>query len=200
MRFVFPSDILPVPDNRPSWWQVLCGHMPYNGWHTQRINDAILQGVRPYKPEAAVQIGLVDELWDMLQRCWNEKREARPDLQTVRKCLDNAAPLWHARTHLPLPVITGEDSASAYTHSYYSSSPSPSIHLYSPPLPPSPSIHLPSPQPSPLPYHPLPSSPPPSYLQSPHMRSPYINSPYLHSPYFHSPLLQPPPPSTPSPP
>ena len=76
--------------------------MPYEGLDSDMISDAILNGIRPSKPEAAAHLGLVDELWDILQRCWDEKREVRPDLLIVRACLDVVTPMWHARKHLPL--------------------------------------------------------------------------------------------------
>ena len=102
---------------------MLCGHVPYDDWNLEKINDAILTGIRPYKPKAAAHIGLVDELWDILQRCWDEERESRPDLRVVRACLDEVVPLWHVRKDLPL--ISADDASSLYTHSHYSVSPSP---------------------------------------------------------------------------
>ena len=35
----------------------------------ENINDAILEGVRPYRPKAAVGLGLVAELWELLRGC-----------------------------------------------------------------------------------------------------------------------------------
>ena len=174
------------------------------------IKEAILKGVRPYKPDAAAHLGLVDELWDMLQLCWNEKREERPDLRTVRVCLDSVAPFWNARTHLPVPS-TAYDTASAYTYSCYSSSPSPSIRHspslhpsssplrpYSPPLHPHPSPLRPyspplHPQPTPLRPHTPPLRPhsPPRRPRSAPLRpySPSLHHRALsfhpHSPSFH---------------
>jgi len=105
-------------------YEVLCGHVPYDGWETERINDAILQGVRPYKPDAAAKIGLVDELWELLQRCWEEKREGRPDLRAVRACLKEVVPLWHVRKELSSTMV--DDTDSTYSRSDYSALPSPS--------------------------------------------------------------------------
>lgn len=116
--------------------------MPYAGWETERINDAILQGVRPYKPDEAAKLGLVDELWRLLQRCWEERREARPDLQTVRTCLGDVAPLWHVRADLPSIVDDDDDTDSLYTGSNHSLT-------YSP-------VHSPTPRAASLPPSPLP--------------------------------------------
>ena len=80
----------------------MCGHVPYDGLDREGINDAILTGIRPSKPKAAAHLGLFDELWEVLQRCWDEEREARPDLRVIRACLDDLVPVWHVRTHLSL--------------------------------------------------------------------------------------------------
>jgi len=122
-------------------YEVLYGRVPYDGWETERINDAILQGVRPYKPDAAAHFGLVDELWDLLQRCWQEKREMRPDLRAVRACLEGVVPLWHARADLSSTMVD-DDTDSTYSRSDYSRSPFPSPSI--------PSVLLPS-LPSPVP-------------------------------------------------
>ena len=131
---------------------MLCGHVPYDGWERDRISDAILKGVRPYKPKAATHLGLVDELWDILQQCWDKRREARPGLQVIRACLVEVTPMWHARKHLPL--VSADDATSMYPPSHYTSSSSPALPSLSPsPALPSPS-HSPAP-PSPSIGHPL---------------------------------------------
>lgn len=138
MRFVLETPYSSSVYDRSPHWQVLCGRVPYDGWESERINDAILQGVRPYKPEAAAHLGLVDELWELLRRCWEDKREVRPDLRTIRACLEGVVPLWHVRADLTSTMV--DDTDSTYTRSDYSypSSPSLSIPYVSPPLSPSP--------------------------------------------------------------
>ena len=112
---------------------MLSGRVPYDGWDVDRVTDAVLKGIRPYKPKAAAHLGLVDELWDILGRCWDDRREARPDVQAVRTRLDEVTPMWHARKHFPL--TPADDVASVYAPSHYSfSSPTPSRT----PVPPSP--------------------------------------------------------------
>lgn len=86
----------------------------------------------------ATRLGLVEEVWDVLERCWDENREARPDLQIIRACLHEVIPMWHVRKDLPL--ISTDDTTSLYTYSLYTPSPSPS---------PSPSPAPPSPTPPP---------------------------------------------------
>lgn len=119
--------------------KVLCGHVPYDGWDPERINDAILGGVRPYKPKAAAHLGLVDELWAILQYCWDERCEVRPELPIIRACLEEVTPFWHVRKDLPL---TADDAKSLYPPSSYSISSSPT-HTPGPSTPsPAPPSHL----------------------------------------------------------
>ena len=127
---------------------MLCGHVPYHGWDREKVSDAILKGIRPYKPKAAAHLGLVDEIWGILQRCWDERPEARPDLQVIRACLDEVTPMWHARKH-----FSADDTTSLYPPSHYTSSSSlaPLSTSPSPAPSPSPSPAPPSPSPSPSP-------------------------------------------------
>ncbi|KAF9789521.1 kinase-like domain-containing protein [Thelephora terrestris] len=123
-------------------YEVLCGKIPYDGWDIDRINDAILKGIRPYRPKAATHLGLFDELWDILQRCWDERSEVRPELHIIRACLDEVTPMWHARKHMPL--ISADDAASLYPSSQYSHS----LSTSTPSRSPAPSDPSPSPVPS----------------------------------------------------
>lgn len=125
MRFVFVRFFPSIRDCSQDW-QVLCGHVPYDGWETERINDAILQGLRPYKPDAAATLGLVDELWELLRRCWKEKREERPDLGMIRSCLEEIVPLWHVRADLSSTMVDDVDSIDSRSDCLSSPSPDPS--------------------------------------------------------------------------
>jgi len=59
--------------------------------------NAILEGVRPKKPEGAKQLGFGDELWRTVELCWLEARDARPSAGDILSCLDDAAALWYMR-------------------------------------------------------------------------------------------------------
>lgn len=65
-----------------------------------------MEGQRPQKPEAAEGLGFTDELWSMVERCWRENRDERPEAKEIVDCLENAAKAWDTR---PLPP-TGADS------------------------------------------------------------------------------------------
>jgi serine/threonine protein kinase len=145
LRWMSPELLDPkrfnLPDPRPTKesdrfalgmviYEVLCGHVPYHGVDRERISRVVLKGIRPSKPKEAAHLGLFDELWEMLQRCWDEKREARPDLEAICTCLNEVVHLWHVRTDLS---ATSDDTESVDTQSYYSCSPSPSLPPGSPP-------------------------------------------------------------------
>ena len=78
--------------------QVLCGHVPHP--HIQRdvaVIGAILNGDRPKKPDDAALLGFTEELWETIERCWSEDRNARPGVEVIYSCLDDAVPLWQTR-------------------------------------------------------------------------------------------------------
>ena len=48
---------------------------------------AILEGVRPKKPENAMDLGFTQALWETVEKCWAEDRSARPDVKDILSCL-----------------------------------------------------------------------------------------------------------------
>jgi len=78
--------------------QVLCGHYPYREIPTDILAvHAITEGVRPKKPEAAKQLGFNDELWNTVEQCWLEDRNARPGVGDIISRLNDAAAFWYMR-------------------------------------------------------------------------------------------------------
>ena len=76
--------------------QVLCGQPPY--WdHLGNVIQAILEGVRPKKPDLAVTLGFTDELWWIVECCWEADRDKRPDVETVLSHLIHAARAWNRK-------------------------------------------------------------------------------------------------------
>ena len=60
------------------------------------INE-IMEGVRPKKPEEAKCLGFSDELWKMVELCWQADRNARPVVEEILSALNEAAAFWHTR-------------------------------------------------------------------------------------------------------
>ena len=77
---------------------MLCGHHPYVELQSDILAvNAIMEGVRPMKPVGAKQLGFSDELWRTVELCWLEDRNARPGVENILSCLNDAAASWYVR-------------------------------------------------------------------------------------------------------
>lgn len=43
----------------------------------------VLRGARPPKPTNALELGLSDEVWELLEDCWQTERQLRPSAKDV---------------------------------------------------------------------------------------------------------------------
>ena len=78
--------------------QVLSGHYPfYDIASGPLIVNAIIEGVRPAKPDDAASLGFNDELWKIVEQCWREKRAERPNVEEISSCLNDATAFWYMR-------------------------------------------------------------------------------------------------------
>jgi len=59
--------------------------------------NAIMEGVRPNKPEWAGLLGFSDELWGAVELCWLEDRDARPRVEDILSSLKDAVSFWYTR-------------------------------------------------------------------------------------------------------
>jgi len=81
-----------------TWDQVLCGNSPY--WEIKNpggVINAITEGDRPMKPEAAETLGFTKELWRIVQRCWLVDVGSRPDVRSILSHLNHATWSWERR-------------------------------------------------------------------------------------------------------
>ena len=77
-------------------FQVPRGHHPYLEFQPDVLAvNAIVEGVRPRKPEGAKRLGFSDELWRTVELCWQEDRDARPDADYIYSCLNDAREFWY---------------------------------------------------------------------------------------------------------
>ena len=75
--------------------EVLCGHHPYVEIQSGVfVVNAIMEGVRPEKPEGAARLGFTDGLWRVLEQCWLEDRGARPSVEDILPPLNDATIHW----------------------------------------------------------------------------------------------------------
>ena len=86
---------------------------------TGPVIKQILHGERPCKPQAAEQLGLTEEMWKFIERCWNADPNRRPSI-------DEAVCVWEAFIHgyvvlspwrfrTQHPVFSGAGRVSAST-------------------------------------------------------------------------------------
>jgi hypothetical protein len=61
------------------------------------VVNEIMEGVRPRKPEGAKHLGFSDELWRTVELCWLQDRNARPKVEAILLCLNDAATFWDTR-------------------------------------------------------------------------------------------------------
>lgn len=77
---------------------MLCGHHPYLEFQSDILAvHAIIEGVRPNKPEEVKRLGFSEELWRTVELCWLEDRNARPVVEDILSSLDGAAATWYRR-------------------------------------------------------------------------------------------------------
>ena len=75
---------------------MLCGHHPYAEFQSDILAvNAIVEGVRPKKPEGAKRLGFSDQLWRTVELCWLEDRNARPDANYILSRLNEAREFWY---------------------------------------------------------------------------------------------------------
>ena len=77
---------------------MLCGHHPYVEFQSDILAvHAIMEGVRPMKPEGARYLGFSDELWRAVELCWLEDRNARLGIGDIVSYLNDATAFWYMR-------------------------------------------------------------------------------------------------------
>ena len=78
--------------------KVLCGHHPFLEIQSDiLVVNAIMEGVRPQELEGAERLGFSNELWRIAELCWLEDRNARPCVEDVISCLNDATAFWYMR-------------------------------------------------------------------------------------------------------
>ena len=77
---------------------MLTGTTPFGKQTGPEVVIKVVRGVRPSKPANARDIGLSDQVWELLEGCWEEERSLRPPVRDVLARLNLAA---SARRILP---------------------------------------------------------------------------------------------------
>ena len=63
--------------------QVLTGTLPFGRLPMPEVVSKVLEGERPTKPANALELGLSDEVWKLLEDCWQPQRALRPSVKDV---------------------------------------------------------------------------------------------------------------------
>jgi serine/threonine protein kinase len=82
-------------------FQVLTGNLPFAECKIHyAVGAMVVNGERPARPPASNDLGISDEIWQLLVKCWSADRSNRPGVAGVRELLQEAVPAWAA---LPVP-------------------------------------------------------------------------------------------------
>jgi len=107
-ELLVPGDFGMMDDRRPTRqsdcyalgmviYEVLSGQSPYHKYTQGFAICKIIDGKRPKKPRMAARLGFTGELWEILEQCWLEDRNQRPDVDVILSTLNAAIPFWRKR-------------------------------------------------------------------------------------------------------
>lgn len=79
-------------------YEVLTGRSPF--YHKRTKAELAYQVVqehkRPLQPQDSERLGITDSVWNTMVTCWDEKVSARLQIESIIKCLTQAAKAWVA--------------------------------------------------------------------------------------------------------
>jgi len=93
--------------------QVLTGEAPFREFKPAELAYHVSHGARPGKPANPMAIGISDPLWELIQKCWDDDRTRRPQIQEVVAGVGSAAANWHTEMppgHTERPEDSVEES------------------------------------------------------------------------------------------
>ena len=75
-------------------YEVLSGHFPFPSFAGLRVVAEVLNDVRPRRPQGAGGGWFTDDVWEILEHCWNPEPGDRPSVDCVLQCLEKASKMW----------------------------------------------------------------------------------------------------------
>ena len=72
-------------------YEVLSGEVPFRKYGPHAICRRVVDGERPKRPEGG---WFTDEIWNILERCWEADSGRRPSVDCVLRCLEEASRSW----------------------------------------------------------------------------------------------------------
>jgi hypothetical protein len=97
-ELLFPEEFDPE-DRRPTKssdcyalgmviYEVLSGQKPFTGYEHYTAIVKIHQGKRPERPQGAEGRWFTEDIWNILERCWQRSPAHRPRVESVLHCLE----------------------------------------------------------------------------------------------------------------
>ena len=75
-------------------YEVLSGRVPFCRYHDYVVIAKIIKGERPRRPRGAGRMWFTDEVWGILECCWEPVPGDRPRIGDVLQCLEDASWSW----------------------------------------------------------------------------------------------------------
>ena len=74
-------------------YEVLSGQVPFPRCSVYAVVMKVSAGERPERPQGTERNWFIESVWRMLERCWAPKRDDRPSIGDVLRCLEEASSL-----------------------------------------------------------------------------------------------------------
>ena len=74
--------------------EVLSRRVPFAEFKDFVVMRKVIEGDRPGRPEGAEGAWFTDDLWQMLNQCWEAQPGSRPSVQVVLECLERVSRAW----------------------------------------------------------------------------------------------------------
>ena len=75
-------------------YEVLSGQVPFALLKVLIAIREVIMGGRPQRPEGMDGVWFTDDVWEVVNLCWEAQPERRPSIETVFECLERASETW----------------------------------------------------------------------------------------------------------
>lgn len=93
--------------------QVFTENVPFSYFQNDSmVVLRVMKGKRPDRPENASSLGLTSDIWELMQMCWQQYYDDRPNISSVLEYLQRPAPGLSRRERLGLADFDPADESS----------------------------------------------------------------------------------------
>lgn len=64
--------------------------IPFANFTSSSVIVKVKDGIRPDRPSETTAFGISDLLWDLVQSCWAQQPDTRPDIHTITEQLKDS--------------------------------------------------------------------------------------------------------------